>query len=217
MNANVRALRDASAKAPLIAILRGIAPARAAGVARSLVAAGFHIIEVPLNREGALDAIRAIRQAAPDDVVVGAGTVLTRAEAQAAFGAGARLLVMPNLDAEVMDEARVLGAATVPGVMTPTEAFAARKLGADALKLFPAEVLGPEGLRALRAVLPSADMPIYVVGGVAPETMSAWREAGADGLGIGSALFKPSFSDDEVAAKASAFVAAWRRIAESRR
>jgi 2-dehydro-3-deoxyphosphogalactonate aldolase len=215
MNENARALRDASAKAPLVAILRGIAPARAAGVARSLVGAGFRIIEVPLNRDGALEAIHAIRQAVPADVVVGAGTVLTRADARVAIAAGARLLVMPNLDADVMDEARLLGAATVPGVMTPTEAFAARKLGADALKLFPAEVLGPDGLRALRAVLPSSEMPIYAVGGVASETMAAWRDAGADGFGIGSALFKPSFGDDDVAANAAAFVAAWRRIAEN--
>lgn len=217
MNENARALRDASVGVPLIAILRGIAPARAAGVARSLVATGFRIIEVPLNRDGALEAIHAIRQAVPADVVVGAGTVLTRADARAAYVAGARLLVMPNLDADVMDEARLLGAATVPGVMTPTEAFAARKLGADALKLFPAEVLGPDGLRALRAVLPSSEIPIYAVGGVAPETLAAWREAGADGFGIGSALFKPSFSDGDVATKAAAFVAALRRIAENSR
>lgn len=217
MNENVRALCDASARVPLIAILRGIVPTHAAGVARSLVAAGFRIIEVPLNRDGALEAIHTIRQAVPADVVVGAGTVLTRADARAAFAAGARLLVMPNLDADAMDEARLLGTATVPGVMTPTEAFAARKLGAHALKLFPAAVLGPDGLRALRAVLPSSEMPIYAVGGVAPETLAAWRDAGADGFGIGSALFKPSFSDDDVAAKAAAFVAAWRRIAENSR
>lgn len=216
MHENARHFQAAAKARPLIAILRGITPSRAEGVARSLVDAGFRIIEVPVNREGAFDAIRIIRASSPAQVMVGAGTVLTREEARAAFAAGARLLVAPNLDADVMDEARVLGAVAVPGVLTPTEAFAARKLGAHALKLFPAEVVGPQGLKALRAVLASSDMPIYVVGGVAPDSMAAWREAGADGFGIGSSLFKPDFSDSEVAAKASAFVAAWCRVAESK-
>lgn len=217
MHENALQFQAAVKAMPLIAILRGITPGRAEGVARSLVDAGFRIIEVPVNRAGALEAIQTIRAALPAQVIVGAGTVLTREEARAAVGAGARLLVAPNLDAGVMDEARALGAVAVPGVMTPSEAFAARGLGAHALKLFPAEVVGPHGLKALRAVLPSSEMPIYAVGGVAPETMAAWREAGADGFGIGSALFRPEFSDADIAAKAAAFVGAWRRVAESKR
>lgn len=217
MHENARQFRAAAKAMPLIAILRGVTPGRAEGVARSLIDAGFRIIEVPVNRAGAFEAIRSIRAASPAQVMVGAGTVLTREEARAAVEAGARLLVAPNLDAAVMDEARLLGAVAVPGVMTPSEAFAARGLGAHALKLFPAEVVGLAGLKALRAVLPSSEMPIYAVGGVAPETMAAWREAGADGFGIGSALFQPEFSDADVAAKAAAFVAAWRRVAESKR
>jgi 2-dehydro-3-deoxyphosphogalactonate aldolase len=217
MHENARQFQAAAKAMPLIAILRGVALARADGVARSLVDAGFRVIEVPVNRPGAFEAIRSIRAATPAPVMVGAGTVLTREEARAAFAAGARLLVAPNLDAEVMDEARSLGAVALPGVMTPSEAFAARKLGAHALKLFPAEVVGPQGLKALRAVLPSSQMPIYAVGGVAPETMGAWHEAGADGFGIGSALFRPEFSDADITGKAAAFVAAWRRVAESTR
>ena len=179
--------------------------------ARALVDAGFRIIEIPLNRDVALEAMRIVVGVVPPSVVVGAGTVLTRAQAREAHD-GCADMVMPHLDLGVVEEGRRLGLAVMPGVMTPTEAFAALDLGADALKLFPAEVVGADGLKALRAVLPSSQAPIYAVGGVTPETMGAWREAGADGFGIGGALFTPAFSDDEIGLRARAFVAAWRSV-----
>lgn len=210
-NEHARRLAAAS-KVPLVAILRGLAPARAAGTVRALVDIGFRIVEVPLNGEGALDAIAAARAAVAKDIVVGAGTVVTRDHARAAHAAGAELLVAPNLDAGVIEEGLKLGLAVMPGVLTPSEAFAAVGLGVHALKLFPAEIAGPDGLKALRAVLPKKMAAIYPVGGVTPETLRDWHEAGADGFGIGGALFKPTFSDDEVTRRARAFVAAWRAI-----
>lgn len=200
---------------PLVAILRGLQPARAEGVAQALISAGFCIIEIPLNRDGALEAIRIVSGAAPRSVVVGAGTVLTPAQARDARGAGAQILVMPHLDSGVIEEGRQLGLAVMPGIMTPTEAFQAQAAGVDALKLFPAEIVGPAGLKALRSVLPSSKAPIYAVGGVTPETMRLWYEAGADGFGIGSALFQPAFEDDEIASRGRAFVAAWRLLKEA--
>lgn len=212
MSGGVLTFREAQAAMPLVAILRGLEPARAEGVARTLVGAGFRIIEIPLNGDGALEAMRFVIRAVPSSVVVGAGTVLTRAQAQAAHDAGAQILVTPHLDGGVMEEGCRLGVAVMPGVMTPTEALTAVRLGADALKLFPAEVVGPAGLAALKAVMPSSATPIYAVGGVTPETMGAWRKAGADGFGIGGALFKPAFGDDEIGARARAFTAAWRSL-----
>ncbi len=197
---------------PLVAILRGLQVPRARGVARVLVDAGFRIIEVPLNRDDALEAMRVVIDAVPPSVVVGAGTVLRREQAQGARDAGAQILVMPHFDRALVEHTLGLGVAVMPGVMTPSEAFAAQSLGVDALKLFPAEVVGPDGLRALRAVLPSSLAPIYPVGGVSPDTMSAWRAAGADGFGLGGALFKPDFDDDEIGLRARALVAAWRSV-----
>lgn len=204
--------REAAATAPLVAILRGLQPGRAERVAHALVEAGFRIIEIPLNRDGALEAIRIVTRAVPRSVVVGAGTVLSRAQARDAHESGAQLLVMPHLDPDVVDEGRRLGLALMPGVMTPTEAFTAQGLSVDALKLFPAEIVGPDGLRALRSVLPSAQAAIYAVGGVTPETMQGWRDAGADGFGVGGSLFRPEFDDGEIGLRARAYVAAWNML-----
>jgi 2-dehydro-3-deoxyphosphogalactonate aldolase len=214
MNGGVVRFREAAAVMPLVAILRGLQPARAEGVAQALISAGFCIIEIPLNRDGALEAIRIVSRVAPHSVVVGAGTVLTRAQAREAHDAGAQILVMPHVDRGVIEEGRQLGFAVLPGVMTPTEAFEAQAAGVNALKLFPAETVGPTGLKALRSVLPSSEVPIYAVGGVTPENMRLWYEAGADGFGIGGALFQPAFNDDEIASRARAFVAAWRLMKE---
>ncbi len=197
---------------PLVAILRGLEPLRAARTAGVLVEAGFRVIEVPLNGMGALQSISEVKRAVPADIVVGAGTVLSADQARAAGEAGAELLVMPNLDPSVMDAGRSLGLALMPGVMSPSEAFAARSCGAFALKLFPAEIVCPLGLKALRSVLPKGEALIYPVGGIEPATMEAWREAGADGLGFGGALFKPGYSDDDIRKRARAIVAEWRRI-----
>ncbi len=205
-------LMQAAGEMPLVAVLRGLSPERAAGTARALVAAGFRILEVPLNGEGALRAISEVRAAVGRDVVVGAGTVLKRSDVRATQSAGGELIVAPNFDNGVMDEGRLLGMALMPGVMTPSEAFAALGAGAHILKLFPAEVVGVAGLKALRAVLRRNEGLIYPVGGVSPDTMRTWHDAGADGFGMGTSLFKPEYGDEDVANRARSFVAAWRAI-----
>lgn len=194
---------------PLVAILRGLVPEEAVEVGEALVAAGFRTLEVPLNSPRPLESIARLAEALGDRAIVGAGTVLTPAEAHAVADAGGRLMVSPNTDAAVIAAARDRNMLALPGVFTATEAFAALAAGADALKLFPAEIAGPAGLKALRAVLPTGTR-VYAVGGVSPETIPAWRAAGASGAGLGSALFTPGRSAAEVGDRAAAFVSAWR-------
>ena len=196
----------AMAAVPLVVVLRGIVPERAAGVARVLAQAGVRLMEVTLNSPHACHSIRLAREAVPNGVLVGAGTVLRAADVDASVRAGAEFLVMPNLDLEVMLAGRQAGVPLMPGVMTPSEAFAAVAAGASVIKLFPAEVVGPAGLKALRAVLPSTVVPIFPVGGVDTHTMNAWVQAGADGFGVGSSLFRPEYGDDEVLTRARALV-----------
>ena len=197
---------------PLIAILRGLAPQRAPATALMLVEQGFRAIEVPLNGTGALDAICAIRSTVPAHIAVGAGTVLTREQAHEAMKAGAEYLVMPNLDKDVMQAGRDLGLLLMPGVFTPSEAFMAIKLGAFALKLFPADALGCTGLKALRSVLPKSQAMIYPVSGIDSGAMSQWVDAGADGFGVGSSLFKPDFSDQVIASRASTMISTCKQL-----
>lgn len=193
---------------PLIAILRGLKPDEAVEVGEAIVAAGFRCLEVPLNSPEPLESIRRLRQALDGCALVGAGTVLNVAAAREVAQAGGQLVISPNTNVEVIAETKTLGLLSLPGFFTPSEAFAALDAGADALKLFPAEVAGPKGLKAVRAVLP-AETRIYPVGGVDPDSMSAWRSAGASGFGIGSAVFKPGQSAEQVARQAAAFVAHW--------
>lgn len=200
---------------PLVAILRGLAPERAAGIAGMLVAEGFQAIEVPLNGSGALDAIRLLRANVPDHVAVGAGTVVTRALAHEAKRAGAEYLVMPNLDTDVMKAGNELGLPLMPGVYTPSEAFLALRLGAFALKLFPADALGVAGLKALRSVLPKSQALIYPVSGIDAAAMAPWAEAGADGFGVGSSLFKASFSDQDIRTRAVSLVSTCKQLLRS--
>lgn len=199
---------DRAARAvPLVVVLRGLAPERAARVARLLFDAGVRLMEVTLNSPQPLESIRLARAAVPDEALVGAGTVLRVTDVTQAVAAGAEFLVMPNLDPDVMAAGREAGVPLMPGVMTPSEAFAAVGEGASVLKLFPAEVVGPAGLKALRAVL-TADMArIFPVGGVDRKTMPRWVEAGADGFGVGGSLFKPSFTDEEIFERARDLVA----------
>jgi len=191
----------------LVAILRGLQPERAAETARVLFDAGFRALEVPLNRPRALECIAAIAAIAPADACIGAGTVTEPAQVQGVARAGGRLIVSPHFDAAVMARTRALGLYGVPGVFTASEAFAALRAGAHALKIFPAEAMPPAGLQALASVLPAGTL-LWPVGGIAPESMADWRRHGATGFGIGGALFKPEMSVAEVRERAQAFMAA---------
>ena len=193
---------------PLVAILRGLQPARAAEVGDVLFEAGFRAIEVPLNRPGAIEAIAALAPLAAAGCHVGAGTVLELAQVDAVADAGGGLIVSPHFDAAVVAHARARGLRAVPGVFTATEAFAAWRAGADALKIFPAEAMTHAGLKGLTTVLP-AGLPLWPVGGIEPGNLADWRRAGATGFGIGGSLFKPEFATADIAARARAFVTAW--------
>lgn len=194
---------------PLIAILRGLKPDEAVEVGEAIVAAGFRCLEVPLNSPEPLESIRRLRQALDGRALVGAGTVLSVTAAREVAEAGGQLIISPNTNVEVIRETKTLGLLSLPGFFTPSEAFAALDAGADALKLFPAEIAAPKGLKAIRAVLP-AETRIYSVGGVDPDSMNAWRSAGASGFGIGSAVFKPEQSAEQVGRQTAEFVRAWR-------
>jgi 2-dehydro-3-deoxyphosphogalactonate aldolase len=193
---------------PLVAILRGLPPADALRIVDALLHAGFTLIEVPLNSPQPLASIALLVEKRPQ-ALVGAGTVLTVQQVREVHAAGGQLVVAPNFDAAVVAEALGLGMVCLPGVMTPSEAFAALAAGASGLKLFPAEVVTPAAVKAMRAVLP-ADALLLPVGGIAPASMTAYRAAGASGFGLGSALYKPGDGADAVALHAAAFVRAWR-------
>ena len=198
---------------PLIAILRGIDPTEAAAVAGGLIDAGIDRIEVPLNSPSPYDSIEAMVLAHGDDALIGAGTVLSAEQVAHVYRVGGKLVVSPNYDAEVIRATKVLGMQSFPGVLTPTECFAALKHGADGLKVFPAFQMGTEGLKALRAVLP-LETEVFMVGGVGPENFADWLAAGANGFGLGSALYKPGDKVADISAKAQDMVAAWDAIQE---
>ncbi|MFG1462780.1 2-dehydro-3-deoxy-6-phosphogalactonate aldolase [Xanthobacter sp. DSM 24535] len=203
-------LTQAMARCPLVAILRGLKPDEAEDVGAALVAAGITIIEVPLNSPDPLRSIALLAERFGDSALIGAGTVMTPAAVTDVARAGGRLIVMPHSDPEVIRAAKAAGLACTPGVATPTEAFAALKAGADALKLFPAEGLPPQVLKAWRAVMPG--VTLLPVGGIDATNMAAYRAAGADGFGLGSALYKPGKAVDAIAADAAALVAAARAV-----
>ena len=194
---------------PLIAILRGLTPAEAPAIGDALFDAGFRVLEVPLNSPDPLASIAAVAARYGGRALVGAGTVLTLDQVAEVAAAGGRLIVMPHADVALIRAAKAAGLWCVPGVATPTEAFAALAAGADALKLFPAELLTPPALKALRAVLPR-ELKLLPVGGITPQNLGPYVAAGANGFGLGSALYKPGSAAPEVAANARAFIAAWR-------
>lgn len=201
--------RSCFAACPLVAIIRGVTPAEAEPIGRALVEAGIRIIEVPLNSPDPLESIRRLAAAVDGEALIGAGTVLEVAQVAAVAKAGGRIIVSPSTDPAVISATAAAGLISSPGYFTPSEAFAALKAGAHALKLFPAEAAPPSVVKAQRAVLPR-DVPLIVVGGVTPEKMPAYREAGADGFGLGGGLYRPGQSVEETAAKARAFVEAAR-------
>jgi 2-dehydro-3-deoxyphosphogalactonate aldolase len=196
---------------PLIAILRGVRPEEADAIAAVLVEAGFGAVEVPLNSPDPLVSIETIARKWAGRILVGAGTVLSADEVDRVAGAGAKLVVAPNADPAVIERALEFGLAVLPGVATPTEAFCALSLGAPGLKLFPAEAMPPEVVKAWRSVLPK-ETPLFPVGGITPERIAPYRKAGAAGFGIGSALYRPGATLAEVEKAAKAFVAAWKNI-----
>jgi 2-dehydro-3-deoxyphosphogalactonate aldolase len=204
-------LRRHLAVMPLVAILRGLKPAEAPDALAVLVKAGFRIIEVPLNSPQPFETIAYLASQAGADLLIGAGTVLSVEEARAAAQAGARLMVAPNCDPLVIAAAKAHGMATLPGVATPSEAFAALRAGADGLKLFPAEILPPATIKAWRAVLPAGTL-LLPVGGVTLANMADYMAAGADGFGIGGALYKPGMTASELGDKARAFVERGREL-----
>ena len=194
---------------PLVAILRGLDIDSAEAVGQALFDAGFRILEVPLNRPGALECITILASIAPADALVGAGTVLRVADVDAVKAAGGKLIVSPNCNPEVIRHSVAMGLFSAPGIATPSEAFTALDAGAHALKIFPAEQVGTAGLKALLSVLPSGT-PIWPVGGITPESMAPWVKAGATGFGIGGQLYAPGTPADQVKTRAAGFVAAWQ-------
>ena len=203
-----QALAQAMAQLPLIAILRGLTPAEAPAIGHALVDSGFALIEVPLNSPEPLQSIAALTRQFPQ-ALIGAGTVLNAQQVTDVHAAGGRLIVSPHFKPAVVAQALALGMVVLPGVATPSEAFAALDAGAHGLKLFPAEMMSPATVKALRAVLPPA-AALMPVGGITPDSMAAYRAAGASGFGLGSALYAPGRSAAQVLAQADAFVRAWR-------
>ena len=195
---------------PLVAILRGIRPDEAEAIGDALVDAGLRIIEVPLNSPDPFDSISRLARRYGPDVLIGAGTVMRPADVDRLADTGGRLIVTPHADPALVRAAKVHGMVAMPGFFTAAEAFALLDAGADALKLFPAEAGSPAMLRALRAVLPPGTM-VLPVGGMDPGSMGAWRDAGAAGFGIGSAIYRPGDTAAMVADKAALLLAAIKR------
>lgn len=193
------------AECPVVAIIRGVRPDEVEGIGEALIGAGVRIIEVPLNSPAPLDSVGRLAKRFGNEALIGAGTVLDPDDVARVADAGGRLIVSPNTDVEVIATTVEAGMASSPGFFTPSDAFDALQAGAHALKLFPAEAATPGMLKSIRAVLP-ADAPVLVVGGVKPDGMRPWLDAGAGGFGIGGGIYKPGQSPAEVAAQARAYV-----------
>ena len=201
-------LKQALATNGLIAILRGLRPHEAQAIGKVLYDEGFRTLEVPLNSPEPYESIRILRNTLPADCLVGAGTVLTPEQVAQVKAAGGQVIVMPHSDPKVLRAAREAGLYLSPGVATPTEAFAALAEGADVLKMVPAEQMGPAVVKAWLAVLPAGTL-LIPVGGITPDNMQVFVDAGVSGFGLGSGLFKPGMSPEQVAVRAKAYVNAW--------
>lgn len=197
-----------SMKRPLVAILRGVKPAEAEAIVSVLIESGMTAIEIPLNSPDPFRSIEIAVKTAAAGVLIGAGTVLTTADVERLDGVGGRLLVTPNIDPDVIAEARKRGMVTMPGVFTPTEALRAAKAGVSSLKFFPASVLGASGIAAIRAVLPS-DLMVAAVGGVSDKNFAEYTRTGIHAFGLGSSLYRPGMTATEVAARARATIQAY--------
>jgi 2-dehydro-3-deoxyphosphogalactonate aldolase len=193
---------------PIVAILRGVKPDEVVAIAKALVDAGIRAIEVPLNSPEPLESIRRLCEAYGDIALCGAGTVLTPQAVDDVAAAGGKLIVTPNTDPEVIARAVALGLTAMPGFATPSEAFAAVKAGARALKLYPASSFGPSHIKAVKDVLPK-DILVYAVGGVGAANLEPWLKAGVAGIGVGGELYRPGYTPEEVGQKAAALIAAW--------
>lgn len=205
-------LRSRLDECPLVAIIRGITPAEADAIGEAILEAGIRIIEVPLNSPDPLASIARLAERFGESALIGAGTVLDPADVARVRDSGGRIIVSPNTFAPVIEAAAAAGLVSLPGFFTPSEAFAALRAGATGLKLFPAEGASPAVVKAQRAVLPR-EVPLIVVGGIGPGNMQPWIEAGADGFGLGSGLYRPGQSAEATAAKARAYVEGLRGIA----
>jgi 2-dehydro-3-deoxyphosphogalactonate aldolase len=204
---HIAAFDAAFATCPLIAILRGVKPDEVEDVGEALVEAGFTLIEVPMNSPDPLDSVTRLARRFAGRAIIGAGTVLREDQVAAVAAAGGTMIISPNANLRVIAASAAAGLVSLPGIATPSEAFAALEAGATALKLFPAEAASPAVVKAMRAVLPR-EARLLPVGGIAPDTMGPWSAAGAAGFGLGSALYKPGMSAAEVGANARAFVQA---------
>ena len=204
-------LNDYLADLPLIAILRGVRTSEIIDIGDALFAAGFRVIEIPLNSPEPLASIETLSAHLGDRALVGAGTVLQPEQVGQVAAAGGRIIVSPNAKLSVIEATVRAGLFSAPGVATPTEGFAALDAGAHALKLFPAEAIGPKIVKAWRAVVP-ADVPLMPVGGISPDTMGEFVAAGATGFGLGSALYKAGMGADTVVENARAFADAWSQL-----
>lgn len=194
---------------PLIAILRGVTTDEVVELGKVLLESGFRVIEVPLNSPNPLQSIQRLRESLPDYCIVGAGTVMSATQVRDVASAGGQIIVMPHSDPRVIHAAKEAGLLCAPGVVTPTEAFAALAAGADALKLFPADLISPAAVAAMRSVLPSATV-MLPVGGITPDNMQPYLRSGADGFGLGSALYRAGQPLEQTAANARRFAQAWQ-------
>ena len=205
MNDPLARLKSRLGECPLVAIIRGVRPEEAEAIGTAIYEAGIRIIEVPLNSVDPFKSIAALAKSLGDKALIGAGTVLNVDDVERVRDAGGEIIVSPNTFEPVIEASAQSGMISLPGFFTPSEAFAALRAGAHGLKLFPAEGSTPKFVKAQKAVLPK-DVPVLVVGGVSPDTMAPWMEAGAEGFGLGSGLYKPGQSPEETAVKARAYV-----------